>query len=798
MANMIVGKEYPLSKIFSKDFEFSVPGYQRPYAWTNKEAGELYDDLYDAYSNEEDGTYFLGSIVLVKKSADDPKSEVIDGQQRLSTLTMLLSVIATFLPGKKRETWNKYLIEEGNEFEGIEPKPRVVLREKDQSFFEYYVQKSHLGELYSIPDTELKNESQMLIRDNCAMLRERLESSFSKHGDIFSFGKYIIQNCFLICVSTPNRNAAFRVFAIMNGRGMNLLPTDIIKAQVIGNLPEKKQNEYTDKWEEMEVSLTRQGFNDVIIHTRMIFAKTKAKANILDEFKDSVLSRFSPEELVDNVLEPYSDAYACLTKRNYAAPRHADEINSVLFWLNKVDDADWMPTAIKFFSDRKNDPEYVLWFVNKYERLVAYLYITASDRRKRIDRFRLLLEEMEMNPDHGMTDPLESIELSNSEKKEFIEALDGEIYKMTPGRRNYVILRLNSFLSDGANKYDSDPNILTIEHVLPQTIKRGSEWEKNWPDSEVREKWLNRIANLVPLTRKKNSSAQNDDFKKKRDVYFTGKNGVTTYPLTTQVIQIESWIPEIMEERQKSILKVYSEKWNLEFKSVDTTIEPVETTTVFTLDKRGAKATLDVSNGLFVVKAGSRLSDVISDNFPAGYVKAYNLRNDLVRDGLVVDGVFTRDYEFDSMSLCTSVILGRSASGGEWKDSGEVTPKGTGKKTSYEGVFDIENEATYMSLPTGKLAYALIERLLTTGCLTDDEIEKLKDRRYSKSLFDKTDYPVLADSSDAHMGNGRHKRYRVKPVKRNGVDIYISTQWYEGNRAELIAWYKQHLETATD
>ncbi len=69
-------------------------------------------------------------------------------------------------------------------------------------------------------------------------------------------------------------------------------------------------------------------------------------------------------------------------------------------------------------------------------------------------------------------------------------------------------------MGDGAAKFDLEPNILTVEHVLPQTVKPGPEWEKLWPDTAVREQRLNRIASLVPLTGKKNSEAQNYDFEK--------------------------------------------------------------------------------------------------------------------------------------------------------------------------------------------------------------------------------------------------------------------------------------------
>ncbi|WVM93025.1 HNH endonuclease family protein [Halopseudomonas pachastrellae] len=78
------------------------------------------------------------------------------------------------------------------------------------------------------------------------------------------------------------------------------------------------------------------------------------------------------------------------------------------------------------------------------------------------------------------------------------DVLNSDIYYLTARRRNYLILRLDSFLSDGAASYDA--KVLTIEHVLPQTVEGGSEWEKNWPDKEARQHWVHKLANLVPLT----------------------------------------------------------------------------------------------------------------------------------------------------------------------------------------------------------------------------------------------------------------------------------------------------------
>lgn len=133
MSSRITGKEYPLLKIFSSDFEYYIPSYQRPYAWTISEAGILFDDLYEFYKTEPSDNYFLGTIVLIKDE-DKPKSDVIDGQQRLTTLTILFSVLASNLTGQAREACKGLLRENGNILAGIPARPRLHLREKDQEF----------------------------------------------------------------------------------------------------------------------------------------------------------------------------------------------------------------------------------------------------------------------------------------------------------------------------------------------------------------------------------------------------------------------------------------------------------------------------------------------------------------------------------------------------------------------------------------------------------------------------------------------------------------------------------------
>lgn len=657
MNSKITGKEFPLLKIFSSDFEYHIPAYQRPYAWTEEEAGILFDDLYDFFQSEQNDNYFLGSIVLIKED-NNRHADVIDGQQRITTLSILFSVLANCLTGEEEKTAAKKLLQEsGNPLAGIKAQPRLFLREWDQSFFNQYIQNIQIDSLISIDPSTLDTESKVHILKNCKVFVDRFEKNFGSQQELVDFSVFLLNRCFLVAVYTPNQESAFRVFSVMNSRGLDLLPTDIIKSETIGKLPVAEQQAYTDKWEEMENLTGRDGFNEVFTHTRTIFAKERPKKNLLDEFKEFVLKNTPPKILIDDYLEPYATAYVKLKNAEYVSTTLADEINNLLYWLNKTNNYDWMPPAIKFLAEHPNDSEYTYWFIKKLERLASYLLVTSQDVNHRMDRFKWVLVEMENRPDHSIENPLKNIELTEWEKSRFIEALNGDIYTMTSQRRNYIVQRLDSFVSDGGASYNV--KLFTIEHVLPQTPSPESKWMSIWPDLKQQKYWLNKIANLVPLTRQRNSAAQNYDFETKKAKYFQTKAGTSSYTLTTQVLNVASWTPTIVESRQKDLIQVFVDNWDLK-------ADPdVRELSIYLLAGRGGNANgRPADQSEFIVNQGSRISNDISDGFQEGYGR---LRSELINNGTIVDGVFAQDYQFKSPSAAAAVVLGRSSNGRkEW------------------------------------------------------------------------------------------------------------------------------------
>lgn len=560
MSRTLVAHEQPLSKIFSDDFVFSIPGYQRPYSWTTEQAGELIDDLCSFMRSTGKGLgdippYFLGSIVLIKQEAL-PATTVVDGQQRLTTITLLLSAIrAKVSDAKARNGISKLIYEQGDIILNTANHYRLTLRERDKDFFREYVQhEDGIEKLIGLNDK--LPDSQNNLRENARLYMNLLEKL--PVDERLLLAQFIATRCYLVTVCTPDLDSAYRIFNVLNSRGLDLSATDILKAEIIGKVRDEKRDEYTTVWESIEDDLGRDDFGNLFSHIRMIYSKAKPKETLLKEFRQYV-TYASSEEFIENTLSPLATAYEEITDASYMSQHDAEQINTHLYWLNRIEFKDWMPSALVYLKRNRNDPAKVLNFFRDLERLVYSMLIRRVGVNERIERCSNLTIAIEAGGDlWAESSPLM---VTPVEQWDTYVALNGSIYDTHSARAlSVLLLRLDSLVSGGGASYNFD--IVTIEHVLPQNPRQGSAWLDWFPDPAQRMSCVHRLGNLALLSRKKNSSANNYDFTKKKESYFT-KGGVSPFALTTQVLQHQKWSIDVIEARQKELLAKLEEHLNL-------------------------------------------------------------------------------------------------------------------------------------------------------------------------------------------------------------------------------------------
>lgn len=556
----IQGKQFELQKIFSNDFAFSIPPYQRPYAWTLEQAQELLDDILTAMGDqpgpvEELDPYFLGSIVLIKEDGS-PDSQVVDGQQRLTTLTILLAALRSTIEGPDSRELTEFLYEQGSQIKGTHDRYRLKLRPRDEKFFRDYVQaEDGLGKLVAIDPATLESDSQRAIRENALFFIEQLRDL--SNVDRVRLASYLVTRCYMVVVWSSDRDSAYRVFSVLNNRGLDLTHSDILKAEIIGAIPPSKELQYTEKWEGSEIALGRDIFAELFTHIRMIYCKEKARRSILADFKDHVISKFNAVDLIDKIILPYGEALEDIRKSTYEASSNAERVNESLKWLNLIDNSDWIPPAILFLAKNRYKSDDVAAFFADLDRLASGLMILRFNINERIERYARVLDEIEKGKDFRAHDS--SLQLSKEEKNEILRVLNGDLYQSVRIRL-YVLLRLDDALEGSGAKYQR--GIITIEHVLPQNPAPGSKWLEWFPTEADRISRVHKLGNLVLLSRKKNSSAQNYDYDEKKTKYFK-IGGISPFKLTTQVLNEPTWEPSVVDRRQKELLAVLAKLWRL-------------------------------------------------------------------------------------------------------------------------------------------------------------------------------------------------------------------------------------------
>ena len=681
MTHTLTAKEQSLAKIFSDDYVFTIPGYQRPYSWGTEQAQELLDDLLGALKAapeqlSEAMPYFLGSIVLIKGETR-PESTVVDGQQRLTTLTLLLSAVrATVQDVTVQAGITKRIYEHGDVVSATQARYRLSLRDRDREFFRQHVQ--HEGGMQALAQLNAKlPDAQARLCANAIVLMTGLAKL--TQPELIRLVQFIVIRCYLVTVATPDLDSAYRIFGVLNSRGLDLSATDILKAEIIGGIAPGFRDSYTKKWEDKEEDLGRDEFGDLFSHIRMVYRKAKSQGTLLKEFKEHVTPAQQPRAFIDEVLLPMAQAFDELKNADYASQKHAEQVNEHLSWLNRLEFKDWVPPALTFFVRHRNEPDVVLSFFRDLERLGYSMLIRKSGVNERIERFSALTTVIEKGQDlAASTSPLQ---LAPHEQYDTYVALSGSLYETHSSRALAVLLlRLDRLMSDGSASYQQ--NVVSVEHVMPQQPAPNSQW-LNWvPSAQAHQHWVHRLGNLVLLSRSKNSAASNYEFEKKKTAYFT-KGGVCSFALTTQVLQHSSWTEDVMHKRQDDMLKILESHWRLHDRKSKAQLSEAKMSELSGVDnevffelkssKHDLSATARESGKAFTVLAGSQAKLEWSGE-PHSYLQ---LRKDLLSDGeleLSEDGnclVFVNDVNFKSPSAASATVLARTDNGrNSWRLKG--------------------------------------------------------------------------------------------------------------------------------
>jgi len=574
MANQIDSEKLLIKEIFERWYK--IPNYQRPYVWGKDQITDLLDDISYALQQNDKAEYFLGSTVFQTIKDEDGEyveDDVLDGQQRLTTLFLLTATIRDLTSNKNlKETCEKIIYQNANEFDGTPERIRIIfdIRDEVKEFVNLYIKNTNGTADFEKLKTERDKTDDLSIKNmiNAIFVIKDYFQDKENKVSVEQFFKFLNNKVILIYVSSESLEDAFRMFTILNSRGVKLRNSDILKAENLRLVSLNNQSKYAKYWEEIE-NYFKDDFDVFLSHIRTVLVKEKARLNLYDEYEKNIYNprKYSKEEKSYTQLEPLLKKGEPTIDFIKEYKKHFDEIfnkehettfgnykfDNLISIMQNVLPADfWIPPLLRFYD--KFGETNLIDFVEKLDNKFSYDWIVGLTPTSRIENMNNLIKEIDNSDKNNVSEILNS-EVFKINIDELMRVLTDNVY----GRRfaRYALYKLD-YLYGETDKINV-PKIITAEHILPQNPKDDSQWKIDFTDEE-REKWINKIGNLVLISRRKNSSQGRKDYSEKKEKYFS-KN-IELFRNSLRVFnKYPVWNPNNIEENQNIVIAKLKEHY---------------------------------------------------------------------------------------------------------------------------------------------------------------------------------------------------------------------------------------------
>ena len=538
--------ERTIGDVLTNQIRYEIPAYQRPYSWEKGNVEQLLDDVWEAYEGNDE-EYFIGSLITIEREKGR-LYDVVDGQQRLTTLNLIFSKLRDAVDEPAKSELGRRVLPR-NALTGEEETPRLTLRQRDQSFFRKYVL---AGE--AIPDAIRKDiiKDQDAPKQRIAENLEAIDAFVAQHDQktLKLFANYLLSRVYVVFVTTASLQSAYRLFNVLNARGMALSNADLIKNMLFAGLggDAARSSELDEAWLELEEQIGIERLDQFLAHHRSSVVATKARKTLHEEFAPLIEASTTPFAFLDD-LNTSARNYLRILRNEFETPAARRAVRS----LRRVAFEEWIPPLIAFLNAPVEGVT-VDAFIDLLERITYQNWIRRLAFTARLTAYFQLITAIRARK---TADDIRAIFRANSNDDEFRTLLDGEVY----GRpfAQAVLLRLEEADQDESVTKDFGGKI-TIEHVLPQALK-DAYWRERFTDDDHR-LWLHRLGNLALLAGIKNYKAKFYSFDRKKEI-FAKKNDKVSFDTTKPILAAEHWTKDQLTVRQTDLVERAGRIWSL-------------------------------------------------------------------------------------------------------------------------------------------------------------------------------------------------------------------------------------------
>ena len=556
-----------VAELTDKDKKYLVPAYQRPYRWDVEDAEKLLLDVYDSFETGK-SEYFIGGMICVSKDADDccrEVYEIVDGQQRLITLTLIIKGLSAFLQDAEKEKSDladrvlRPLLYKGES--GIFY-PLVVVRKSEQQCYIDILKGIDVpvGKMTSVQKVFFQNSTK--IHELLKKIGNEIDAK-----KMLGLADYLLYQVFVVFVKADDFGSSYRLFNVLNTRGVPLNDADLIKNALF----EKASNNSSlsthveDQWSQVESLVGEENLFD-FLRFHLISEKEKRdralkvgkKALRVYEYYEHLLkNRFSgnPSAMLDVILQSAHN-YAYTLYENASGDKESAHARTIAL-LTKFKHIEWLPALMSFLNKGHPKDKFPA-----FAKLIEKVYIqSVLIGNARDDGCYHAVEAINQGKSVG---EIMRYVRARADNAKFEKVLDSEEF-YNPSRRliiNFIraiLIRVDETYYEhlGPKEYTKR---ISVEHILPQS-RTNKYWKKRF-NEEQHQEWLHKLGNLTLLSSGMNAAAKNYGFDRKKEVYET-KNKKCPFGMTRELCELPEFNLAALKDRHEKLKGEILDMWKV-------------------------------------------------------------------------------------------------------------------------------------------------------------------------------------------------------------------------------------------
>lgn len=558
VSNLLDTSTISLSDVIGNGKTYEVPPYQRDYSWKKDQWEDLWNDINSVYESEN--VHYMGSIVL--QDLGDKNYHVIDGQQRFSTLTLI--VLATI--NKLQELVKDNIDPEQNtERIGLLQKKfigdkdpgsltyssKLKLNENNDSFFQtnLLVQRKPTN-----PRTLI--DSDKLIWNAYNYFVNKISDLFKNesNGEIVAnfLNKIVAEKLMFIQIIVKDELSAYTVFETLNSRGVGLTVTDLLKNYLFSVASKVDLPHIKGKWKSIVETIGLDSFPTFLRHYWISKNKLIRQEHLFRALRESISTSPQVIELLDN-LDENSKLYNALSNYSDSFWGGHREIKKRIKELTLFKEKQAYPLLISAYN---NLTEERFASVLKFVSVITFRYTVISKLHTNLkeDIYNKVAIAVTQNPEISLIEISTLLKPLYPNDKEFKNSFATKSISTKRGTKlvRYILFSIENHLSDV--DYDFEENSGTIEHILPEN--GNQHYLEDFPQA-IHDSIVYRLGNYTILEGAKNRECSDLPFADKKDIFITSQ-----YEMTKS-IENPNWTPNSIDSRQEWLGNQASSVWRI-------------------------------------------------------------------------------------------------------------------------------------------------------------------------------------------------------------------------------------------